>query len=342
VLVLVTFQGALHDLVARTREIDIRRFEIASAERIAAELQPVTLRLLADAKALLAEVLACAKADGPAEGNGWSSYLPFEKEIDSAVAIKLGSRNAIDEIAFIAQLELRQREERLARITAGQGVLVLLGECDSSLRRVRKALDAVDAAIAKAEGVPPRLDFTSELERSLAVRRAYAKFVARILGDGAPTVDTLRARFRAAGTQIAVLVGRDVYPELRVADRLLLRELQMRILDWLRGGPEATAEAGLRLWQDLACCLEMFSLVSRRQELVAHDRAILRQVAGRELDPGAWDALRGLEGLDPQLDAVLRGGPCAGGDDVIEVIDRLATQLGLGDYRCRRVPVPGW
>ncbi|MBS1122906.1 MAG: hypothetical protein H6Q90_5134 [Deltaproteobacteria bacterium] len=329
-------------IVLRGKGIDIRSYEIASAECIVAELQPVTISLLAEARAVLDAILSSQDdrpADEPAieredeSSSIWASHLPFEREIDAAVANNLGSRHAVDEIAFIAQLELRQREDRLSRIKPTQGVVALLGECDSSLRRIRKALNAVDAAIARAASVPALLDFTSELQTSLAVRRAYAKFRARIVGDGMPTEATLRARFRATGTQIAILVGWDVYPEMRVQDRLLLREFQQRILAWLRGGPEASPTAGIRLWQDLAASIEMFSLVNRRQELVAHDGGAVRALFGKgeqlEVDAATLQAVGSLEGLDPELDQLVVGPQPPAADRLVAIVARLAIQLGV-------------
>lgn len=152
---------------------------------------------------------------------------------------------------------------------------MLLSACDSSLRRLRKALNAVDVIIASASSVPPLLDFSSELQTSLAVRRALAKFRARLGSDGPPTSESLRGRLRSIGTQIAILVGWDVHPELRVRDRLVMRGLQLRILAWLRGEGDASNPMGLRLWQGFVACVEMFSLVNRRQELVAHDVGVL-------------------------------------------------------------------
>jgi hypothetical protein len=326
----------MHELVVRGRTIDIRAYEIAGIDRIAGELQPQTLTLVREGRTLLGSILEqCKHVDpadwiaGEAATSTFSSYLPFERAIDATMA-NLGSHQVVEEIAFIAQLELRQREERLERVRPSQGTTALLGECDSSLRRVRKALNAVDAAIATVESVPPLLGFTSELHTSLAVRRAYAKFRSRVKAGGEPSPDMLRGRFRGVGTQIAKLVGWDIYPEMRVQDRLLLRDLQQRVLDWLRGGADATPAAGLRLWQDLAGCIEMLALVNRRQELVEHDSAIVRAVSelidAPELPERVWQDLRPLEGLDPELDQALQ----VPADHAVlrSIIRRLAVQLG--------------
>lgn len=334
---LARFQAPMHELVVRGRTIDIRAYEIAGIDRIAGELRPQTLTLVRDGRELLGSIVdQCKRVDpadwivGDAATSTWSSYLPFERAID-ATMVNLGSHQVVEEIAFIADLELRQREERLERVKPSQGTTALLGECDSSLRRIRKALTAVDAAIATVESVPPLLGFTSELHTSLAVRRAYAKFRSRVLAGGEPTPDSLRARLRGVGTQIAMLVGWDVYPELRVQDRLLLRDLQQRVLDWLRGGSDATPASGLRLWQDLAGCVEMFALVNRRQELVEHDSTIVRTLSQRleasDLPERVWQDLGPLEGLDPELDQLLAQAPM-GTAELRSVVRRLAVQLG--------------
>ena len=315
------FQQAIYLIAARTNVVDLRAFERAPLELIVTDLQPATLLLLSDARTVLVAVSDwCSRASAPPigpdddPGRVAASYLPFEREVDAAVAAMGTSYRAVEEISFIAQLELRQRQERLERARAAQGPSSLLGECDSSLRRIRKALAALDAAIAKAEDTRPLLDFTSELQASLAVRRAYARFRCNVLGDGVPTPDSLRTRFRGAGTQMAMLIGRPVYRELRVRDRLLLRELQSRVLDWLRQGETAEIAAGTRLWQDLVSCVEMLSLVSRRQELVEHDAVLIERLlkelpaapsVEEEVPNHAWTAVSALEGLDWELDEAL-------------------------------------
>jgi hypothetical protein len=339
---LARFQEPIKEIVGRGLGLDLRGFEIAPVERITRELQPATLGLLGETRALLGEVLeSCGpSAGGTADEAAESlrtSFLSFDRAIDETVATKqLGSLRAVEEIAFMADLELRQRTERLTRVGAAQGAPALLGECDSSLRRIRKALNAVDAAIATAADVPPLLDFTSELETSLAVRRAYAKLRLRLVAVGEPTPETTRARLRAVGTQLASCVGWDVYADMRVGDRLLLRDVQRRVLDWLRGEGDATPAAGLRLWQDLAGCLEMLALVNRRQELVGHDAAVVRDAVARlalepraEIDAAAWQRLAALDGLDAQLDELLLQRQPPPRTWLEPILERLATQLGL-------------
>ena len=337
--ILARFQKPMEGIVLRASDLDLRAFEILDAERIAAELRPTALGLLREARAVLGEVQdtcdAIGEGFGPADTGRSirSSYLPFERAIDETMPSRVRSHRTVEEIAFIALLELRQREERLERVGPEQGTAPLLGECDSSLRRIRKALSAVDAAIANVAGVPPLLVFTSEVEVSLAVRRAYAKFRARLHALGDPTPADLHVRFRAVGTMIAVLVGWNVYREMRVHDRLVLRDLQRRILDWLRDTPTETRGDGLRLWQDLTACVEMFSLVNRRQELVEHDGAVVRDSLLRLRKAAAVDdqtcaQLESLDGLDQELDDLLAERPRPSVSRIVGVLERLTYQFG--------------
>src|SRR5262249_608192 len=159
------------------------------------------------------------------------------------------SLEMIEEVAFMAQLELRQRAERLERVTLDSEAAALLSDCDSILRRLRKSLNAVGATIARALGVPPLAEYTSELTSSLAARKALAGFRSRVTKGGDPPPNKLRERFSYISNQIEILVSWDIYSGMRVRDRLLLRSLQQRLLAWLNG-QKPSVEAGVRLWQD--------------------------------------------------------------------------------------------
>lgn len=330
---LAKYQTAIASLAARVQDVDIRAYEAMAPGQLASELRPIVSELLAQANALVSDVLQTYEAESAAadasleseRGPGPSSeelaapYVPFELAIDAAIGAQSNrSLGVVGDIAFLAKLELRQRADRVARVVAGQSAVAIVGECDSALRRISKALTSIDVALARAGLVEPRLDFTSELEVSLRVRRACAKLRSRVVAGGPPTPETLHARLRAAGTSIAMLVGWEVYPSLRVRDRLHLRDLQRRMLDWLRS--ESDPALGLRVWQDLETFLRMLSQINRRQELIEHDTQLI--VAATEsvatcVEPSLPDVtmqlLAQLDGLDDDLDALLaspeRGSP---------------------------------
>jgi hypothetical protein len=127
-----------------------------------------------------------------------------------------------------------------------------------------------------------------------------------------------------------MLVGWDVYPSLRVRDRLQLRDLQRRVLEWLRTDRDTTA--GMRVWQDLVGFLEMLAQVNRRQELVDHDTRAVCEAAAKlvgvshtDLVPAETMALlTSLEGIDEDVDALLASDERASVRAWVAQIERLA------------------
>jgi hypothetical protein len=348
---LATFQQLLLSVVKGCAEIDIRSYELASVARLLAELRPTTLRLLGEARSNIASLLAvCETLERPHSSPrsippyevSQGTDRRFEWAVDAVVAANGVPLDALEQVAFMAQLELRQRTERLERVTLGCEAATLLGECDSALRRLRKSLNAVGLTIARVLGVQPLSDYRSELESSLAVRRGLAGFRTRVTKGGEPSADKLRERFSHISNQIEILVSWDIYSGLRVGDRLLLRGLQQRLLAWLNTR-NASPEAGMRLWQDVAACVEMFALVNRRQELVEHDAAFLSQgvaALGTQpidaaVDATFWRDLRAIEGLDPELDAWLKR-PAPQARALLAVLERLNDQF----RRSQEVPQP--
>jgi hypothetical protein len=336
------YQAAIVALAQRVLDVDIRAYESLPHDRLASELQPVVSQLLASAHALVADIFRTYEAesepvfhDEPGSGALAAPYVGFEQAIDAAIDNQgAASVSIVGDIAFLAHLELRQRAERLERVTACRNAIAIIGECDSALRRIRKALTSIDVALARAGLVQPSLDFTSELEVSLRVRRACAKLRARAASGGEPTAETLHARLRKAGTAIAMLVGWEVYPSLRVRDRLHLRDLQRRILDWLRRDRDVVD--GMRLWQDLSGFISMLSQVNRRQELVEHDTRVVSAARARiaacgpELDEATLALLASLEGLDDEVDALLASSERGVAARWHAPLERLAAQLRCG------------
>ncbi len=308
-------QDAIVALAQTVQDVDVRAYESLPADRLAAELRPIVAALLQDAQKLVGDVLRVADADGdaaPADSTVLGSpYAPFEQAVDAVLDTqRTTSLRSAGDISFLAQLELRQRADRLQRLQSSSTAAAIVGECDSALRRIGKALTSMDVALARAGGVEARLNFTSELEVSLRVRKACAKLRERVLGDGTPTAENVHVRMRSAGTAIAMLVGWEVYPSLRVDDRLQLRELQRRVLDWLRGAREYAP--GLRIWEDLVGFVRMLADVSRRQELVEHDATVLTALRRHLASPQASEVpdellelASSLSGLDDGIDRLL-------------------------------------
>ncbi len=295
--------------------IDIRVFEGLTAEQIREALEPLTIDHLKRAQTLARRVFELCdrwdQATSPSVQVDQIHNREFELEIDRLASQSTTDQSLLDnvaDLAFVAKCEFRDRLARIDILTGEKSGWYLLGEYDSALRATRKSLEAIEHALCKAENLPASLDFETELEVSLRTRTAYNRLRLYLQNLTPPEEDTIYAVLRAAGTHIAVLVGRDIYPELRVRDRAELWNLQRRILDWMRTDRE-TPRNGLRIWQDLLGVVGLFCQVSRRQELVAHDSDVIRRVhteleesVGLPLSDGADALLASVRGLDPEVD----------------------------------------
>jgi hypothetical protein len=334
-------------IVEEVSGLNVRAYEGRSSDELIAELRPIAAALVDRALATLDDVvdrcttipLGTADESRRAAKGASTAAAPqpglderFELTLDSLVDQRSSSFQAIDDIAFLARLELRQRRGRLEALAPDRSQMDILAECERSLRGVRKSLAALDQAVADAWNAPRSLDYRSELDTSLRVRRCYARLRREMLEGGEPRPEALTTRLRAAGTLIAILVGRDIYPELRIRDRLQLRELQGRILGWLRAGFDDLA-GGLRLFQDLAAFVRMLAEVNHRQELVAHDAGVVARVHARlQQAEGAIsldelrEELEPLRGLDDELDTLL-GASCRDHAAYEPIVARLHARL---------------
>jgi hypothetical protein len=335
------YQASMLALVQRVREIDVGTFETATREVLSRELHPRTTTLLAQADQLVGDVLdACQPTDLEAARCSQTrsdievSPPPddFEIAIDAAIVQGTPRSSRVADIAFMAQVELRQRALRLASI-APDPTSLLLAECDSALRRVTKALCALDRAIARAGGTPAYLDYLSELELSLRVRQCYAVFRARVLAgrEQLDTLEDVEARLRRTGNEIAIIVGHPIYSGLRLNDRIQLRNLQQRIVTWIKS-PARELVGGLRIWKDVSAFVAMLRHVDRRQELFEHDSRVVYAAlesltqAG-EVSERSLLELRALEGRDDEVDALLSAG-LRDGEQWAALLTRLASEVG--------------
>lgn len=340
-----SFQPRMLALVESARAIDLRAFETATSERCWEELVPAAQRMLRETRALMSELLTTCEAMSALRESAATTHDPFirfEHVLDAAIQSveSTGATvQAVEDVSFLVDLELRQHGDRMARISARSSTLMIIGECDSALRRIQKGLGAIDIAIARAEGVPTQLDFSSELESSIHVRRAYARFRSRLVGAADPTEAELYARMRAVGTSIAVLVGWREYPLCRLRDRLQLRELQQRILAWLRPEHRSDTAGGMRIWRDVVSFVEMLALVNRRQELIAHDHdRIVELLAQLAKSPPTDDAivddvtrarLDCLEGIDDAFDLRLASPTPMSRRELTRLLEAIAPRYGI-------------
>lgn len=310
-------------LFSDTEQIGIRRFEEAGSVELVANLTPSVLRLLERA----CDVLGILLSRYESQDDDAQSEIFSEQEVVPLRATPRPPSAAIGDLAFVAIAELRQHQHRLQAHHGTQEAKDIISDCGSALRAIRKSLYAIEPLLCEVEQTPRTLP--PRLHTSLLVRRQYHKLwsFAAAAGDVEPA--TARAALRGADTRIAMLTGNSVYHQLREDDRFRIRELQSRILEWLRDGDDELVAT--RLWQDFALFVEMLRQVNLREELIEHDRKLLRtsaaalQTLGEHVVSEVCDSLSALRGLDDGLDAMLARGPDAA--ELLREIGRVRAQL---------------
>lgn len=330
--------AALAAAARRAEQVDMRAFEERPREALQDELLPMVRRVTSEGLDALERVLRAYEdlVEGDPEDDGPDN---FYVEIDRVLQ-EDGQGSHVADLAFMAHLELTDRAEVLAKAQPSWDRWRLLGECDSCLRRLRKAASAVERAIALDAGLEPQLEYLTETSLGRVIRAYYARFRREVAGDGPPEDDQVHERLHSAAVSIAKLVGRDFYGDLRVSDRAGLRDLQERLRRWLQGEDGFDPRAGRRIWQDLSSFASLLAQVNRRTELVEHDREVVAATL-RELeqdhDPSAelprqlLVSLERLRGLSDRLDELLAEPVTLGRGVWLRELRRLERELGAGD-----------
>lgn len=290
---------------------DVRVPEDSALISLAKDLVPTVQALLEEGLVLMDnidEVYSPDRLMAPSEDDPFSL-----KGIGFMISSVFAARDLTD-LAFFARTELRECLEILqATVSRGKADIEnIASACEASTRRLRKALISVESAMYEFEELEAPIRKWFDVEVSLQIRKLYWNLRRETLGK--PTEDKLLAeRLRSIVYRLVAFRELSVYPFLRIDDRIQLRTLLKRILEWLNS-TERDDEEGERLWQDLVGFAEILVQVSQRQELQEHDRELIaralnllfrRQPPPREVPDALLDELESLLGLDEKLDHLI-------------------------------------
>jgi len=333
---------ALHkriiELATSVHSINIQAFEELTPEKIRTEFAPLVIESLKTALSLTGQLLEEFDQSAQNTDSRESFNVEIERIVDVVANNTLStgalSYTKLADIAFISSIELTTHSKKLGQLRDGLTSWELIAAYSSALRGITKTMSAIEFILCDIHSCPERLNFQTQLEYSQRSRRAYLHLRRVFLKQGAPSEQTIYAHMRSAGTQIAVLIGQDIYPHLRVEDRAQLREIQHKILNWLRD-EEVGPLVGIRLWQDMAGVLDIFCQISRRQELVEHDGNTVETIYDKlckatddEVDSHSHGEVLSLEGLDPELDGLLYTSSPPKVSELVLPLERLMVHFG--------------
>lgn len=223
----------------------------------------------------------------------------------------------VADLSFVARLELLHHREQLMGLGMGEEPFHLLVAAAAGRRLVLKGVGVVEREVALFAGLEAQgvASARQDLQSSLRVRAAYARFRRTLAALGSPQEGAVGAHLARAHLEVSRLVESPTFAELRLDDRLHLRRLAARLLEWLAAGG-VDFIAGERLWSDLAAFGQLLAQVNLRVELLEHDRdavAVCLRVLQSATAPGpeeplpfrVWARLVSLYGRDDQVDALL-------------------------------------
>lgn len=310
----VTFDeltSRFEELIRRVEQFDARVPEDSALIGLAADIVPKVTKLLRGGVDLLTLV------EDTYDGSQADLAKPEAEDtlfhIGQLISAELASRDLAD-VAFLARNELRNALEKLERTATlkKNDSLALASQSEAGLRCLRKALVSMESAIFEFEDRTPPERQWDDVEVSLQIRKLYWNLRNETADSGDEDED-VESRLRRVLYRIMAFRELSVYPFLRVDDRVSLRDLLKRILDWLNSDDRDPHEAR-HLWSDLAGFTALSIQISRRQELQAHDLEVLRRIFGElfngpetptALSKIQLSELEHLLGLDEELDDLI-------------------------------------
>ena len=284
------------------------------------EIAGTIVTLIDASNTLLADVGRAFEAstgteDGDAAQPQDAGDVSFLRAIGAEISHAM-ARQEIADLAFLSRQQLLEARRQISAARSTKAIWSSLAHSETGLRRLRKALVAVESALREYDGLESIPRNWESVDDALEIRRIYSQFRRSVTRPGALDGDRLRAELRRMTRRIAILRDRTIYPYLRIEDRRGIRLFQKRIEQWLEsddGSAEQTREAE-RLWQDLVGFAGLLCQVNRRQCLYEHDRELLsdglRIISARaaqklSVPANLLDSMQKLVGRDDELDGLL-------------------------------------
>lgn len=297
------WQTKLAGLISETRQMVVADHVLETAPALRFGLVSDACRLVQVAVGLLDRLEQLAEAAAAGEA-------PVEEAWARSTGTSMMPR-AFEELAnlsFMASAELRPCLKQLRNLSSEDEPFVQLAAVERAQTRLTRGLCAVEARLARMCGRPSKTRFVDLRRRSLEARRLIGKFRRRTTASRRASA-AVEERLRSAGTSIAWLVGHQHFSDLRGSDRLVGRQLHVKILDWLRSR-DSTEEEGRHLLQEIAAFTELLALINQRPELVEHDVEVLAELVEslassdpeQLLPPAAAKRLDAVAGRDDSLD----------------------------------------
>jgi hypothetical protein len=311
-------QKQLDHLLQRADGMDFTVSEETQRVPAITEVVPGVQQLLESAVEVLRAMQQLYESDAVLQ-----KVVPEDSDPDSLtdigvlISTEMAARGIAD-LAFVARGDLMSCRQELTKAVDRGSFWQMASRCDTGYRHLRRALISVESAIYEFEGREPPKRPWVDLSSSLEIRRAFGVLRRSVLGDENDPTLTVEERLERMAERLVALRGERYYPLLRFDDRVAVRRLYQRIVDWQEGRADEET-TGQRLWRDVVGFTELLRQINHREELREHDlkalgsllhemgprSAAVQPSAGNPVSDRALELLESLRGLDNELDALL-------------------------------------
>lgn len=281
-------QSSIKNIVLKLQNIDLKKYEEATYQYILNNLQLELTPLFDEWQAFLNKIdthyaIILSESNKIPNNNiqGEIESSNLEDDIDLSTPI-----SQLSNTIAIAKWDYEWKVAALTSKLESEDSLSLLLSICNICSAIFKGSQAIEETLCNYEAIEPDELFANrskeQLIISLEIRRVYTKFSKMVseenwANDIELTTMIIRERLRRIGSAIAVLYGRDVFSHLRVSDRVLIKQLQQRILNWL-SNKTVDLEMGKTIWQDVCSFAELLTEINNRAELIQHDNQTLSTV----------------------------------------------------------------
>ncbi|MDY7093184.1 MAG: hypothetical protein SX243_09455 [Acidobacteriota bacterium] len=306
-------QEHLDELLQRADGMDFTVSEETQRVPAITEVVPGVRDLLDSAVEVLRAIQQLYESDAVLQ-----KVVPEDSDPDSLtdigvlISTEMAARGIAD-LAFVARGDLMACRQELAKAVERESYWQMASRCDTGYRHLRRALISVESAIYEFEGrEPPRRPWV-DLSTSLEIREAFGGLRRSVLVDENDPALDVEARLHRMAERLVALRGERYYPLLRFDDRVAVRRLYQRIVEWQEGRADEEV-TGQRLWRDVVGFAELLRQINHREELREHDirtvATLLQKLGPRGTSPKplsekAQEELFSLRGLDNELDGLL-------------------------------------
>ena len=262
----VQLQTHLRALVLESANINLYQYEDWLTEKDFNGLRDQVLVILGQLCGIIDIVLEpnAAKGDKRSGKSPWFwKSVPLEESSEILT-------NLID-ISHLTKARLLQKINALQTVEFNDGdkyeLLELISSCS---RKVVDYCNAFDKYLSELFKIKKLIDHEELLDEALGIRDMYAKFRYRLQKLEEQNQDIFQLLL-SSGNLLACIVGSSNFHKLRPLDRFQFRQMQNRIMTWVRQLPH-DPKKGKQLWQNLQITAEMLMEINNRSILFEHDK----------------------------------------------------------------------